>query len=584
MYAYIFKMLRLLANQVEQIFEAVHGTASIHLHYDSNPSPIPAQLTQRNEGFYNFLVTHTSAGQQAEYLCTPPSQMLFLWQVYIENVDPFIKVLHVPTVTKTVREMRSNHQSLDNSTQTLLLAISLAAVISLEDAEVDDLHPKNIRKIWLIIRIKVYLNFEVDKDGLVERYRIATEKTFGRVDLFNDPGIAALQGIAIYLNVLHKLRRTRQAWCSAGLLIRIAASMGLHSNHLPHAGKSSPFENEMRRRLWWQICLIDSHCESSQQSGFQLPEAKFDTKVPTNVDDKELDPGMFMETRDADKWTDMTIFLIRCEAWELSRKLRAMATPGGSSTDKISDKIEIFQQYRAKIEASYLRHMDPNIPLHSFVATSTRLFLTKVDLVLQLNQLPGGSSRSQPVQTITNTELFTSSFSIVEYTYALQKEPAWSGWRWQIEGQQPPWHALWTLLEKLGTEPWDSMHERAWSSVQRTLTSLSPSAQNEPRYKQLLAQAAVVQRKYMENLHPPEFGRMAEGNVSIPSEIPFDPVDQSTHTTGVDASWIHQAPFPDLISDSNDSAPGTFPSLDMDWQSWDYPGNEAELLFGLWDL
>ena len=132
-------MLRLLATQVEQIFEAVHGPTSIHLQHDSNTSPSPAQMTRRNEGFYNFLVTHTSAGQQAEYLCPPPSQMLFLWQVYIENVDPFIKVLHVPTVTKTVREMRSNHQSLDCSTQALLLAISLAAVMSLEDAEVDGL-------------------------------------------------------------------------------------------------------------------------------------------------------------------------------------------------------------------------------------------------------------------------------------------------------------------------------------------------------------------------------------------------------------------------------------------------------------
>ena len=417
----------------------------------------------------------------------------------------------------------------------------------------------------------------------MERYRHATEKTLGRVDLFNNPDIAALQAIAIYLNVLHKFGRTRQAWCSAGLLIRIATSMGLHTDH-PHADKSSPFENEMRRRLWWQICLIDSQCESSHLSGFQLSEAMFDTEVPTNSDDADLDPKMSMEIRDADKWTDMTIFLIRCEVWKLSRKLRAIATSRGSSTDNLREKFGIFQQSRAKIEASYLRHLESAIPLRTFVATSTRLFLTKVDLTLEFNQLSGNSPHSQPLRSVKDTKVITSSLSIVDYIYALQNEPVWSGWRWQIEGQQPPWHALWTLLQKLGTKPWDSLYERAWSSVQRTLTSLSSAVQDEPRYKHLLAQAANVQRKHMEKIHPPEFGEMAEGNVGIPSEIPFDSVDHSTLTTGVESTWTQQAPFSDIVNESNDSALGGFPSLDMEWQPWDYPGNEAQLLFGLWDL
>jgi hypothetical protein len=62
--------------------------------------------------------------------------MLFLWQVYVENVDPFIKVLHMPSMTKVIRELKGSYDSLGASTRALVLAISLAAIMSLEDEEV----------------------------------------------------------------------------------------------------------------------------------------------------------------------------------------------------------------------------------------------------------------------------------------------------------------------------------------------------------------------------------------------------------------------------------------------------------------
>jgi hypothetical protein len=37
-------------------------------------------------------------------LQTLPSQMPFIWQIFIENIDPFIKVLHIPTMTKVMQD------------------------------------------------------------------------------------------------------------------------------------------------------------------------------------------------------------------------------------------------------------------------------------------------------------------------------------------------------------------------------------------------------------------------------------------------------------------------------------------------
>ena len=131
--------------KVEQIFEAVHGPTNIHFDEGSSSSTMPTASNRRHSGFYNFLLGNVSAAHRREDLHPLPSQMLFLWQVYIENVDPFMKVLHVPTMTKVIRELRGNHYSLSPSMQALVLVISLAAIMSLEDEEVSSSNLKHDR-------------------------------------------------------------------------------------------------------------------------------------------------------------------------------------------------------------------------------------------------------------------------------------------------------------------------------------------------------------------------------------------------------------------------------------------------------
>lgn len=97
---------------------------------------------RRHNDFYNFLLRNTSAAHQWEDLRPLPSQMLFLWQVYMDNVDPFMKVLHVPTTTKVIRELSGSYHSFGPSMQALVLVISLAAVMSLEDEEVSGSNPR----------------------------------------------------------------------------------------------------------------------------------------------------------------------------------------------------------------------------------------------------------------------------------------------------------------------------------------------------------------------------------------------------------------------------------------------------------
>jgi hypothetical protein len=59
----------------------------------------------------------------------------FLWEIYIKNVEPLVKIFHVPSMQRVIENAISNtgHNSIE--IDCLLAAIKLAAVTSLTDEQ-----------------------------------------------------------------------------------------------------------------------------------------------------------------------------------------------------------------------------------------------------------------------------------------------------------------------------------------------------------------------------------------------------------------------------------------------------------------
>jgi hypothetical protein len=429
------------------------------------------------------------------------------------------------------------------------------------------------------------VNFNTDKGQLVARYRLGTEQALEQADFLNNPDIMVLQALTIYLGVLQHTGETRSAWFLAGVLVRVAVSMKLHRDG-SHFANITPFEIEMRRRLWWQICFIDSRSEDVQVSEYKLSEGMFDTEIPANTDDANLDPGMSKPPVVAERWTDMTVFLIRCEVWKLSRRLQSLTAASYALPLDIDERLELFQQSQARIEDTYLKHLNPNQPLHSFVATTARLFLTKVDLILHTKQHSTRATESQPADTLQSDTVFMSSLSIIEYTYALQNEPGWSGWSWQIQGRQPPWHALRVVLGQLCTRRWGPICERAWSSAKRSFDNLPEAARRDPRYQQLLVLDSAVQRNRADELHHQTSGASTNTHVDLTSATALTlsaPLAQ-VGISGTASTWTPQEPSLVMAGDSNSNAFSDVLSLEMDWQVWDEIARELEPSLEFWDM
>jgi len=73
-----------------------------------------------------------------------------------------------------------------------------------------------------------------------------------------------------------------------------------------------PFETEMRRRIWWQIILIDAVHALMSGLGQSLLPHSWDTKRPNNIHDADLYPAMTsLQPRDGP--TDMIYCLVSYE-------------------------------------------------------------------------------------------------------------------------------------------------------------------------------------------------------------------------------------------------------------------------------
>lgn len=60
-----------------------------------------------------------------------PVQIFRLWQVYIDNVNPMLKVTHIPSLQARVIEAASNVTNIDPAMEALIFSIYCTAVMSL---------------------------------------------------------------------------------------------------------------------------------------------------------------------------------------------------------------------------------------------------------------------------------------------------------------------------------------------------------------------------------------------------------------------------------------------------------------------
>ncbi|KAF7551938.1 hypothetical protein G7Z17_g4672 [Cylindrodendrum hubeiense] len=413
---------------------------------EESPGKTPSthELERAPSERHAFLFGHnlTASAPDLREFRPLPSQIPFLLDTFSENVNLFSQIVHMPTVSKMMRGMRGNDiSSFTPANEALMFSMSYAAVTSMEE---DD----------------VMTNFGSSKAELNLKYRLGLEHALAKADFLNVPDMVLVQAFAIFLFLVRRHDSPRFVWMMTGLVIRMAQAIGLHrdGSHFEHL---PPFEVEMRRRVWWVLCMLDIRASEDQGTEFTIANGSFDTKFPLNINDADIDPDTKEMPLERQAFSDMSFALV---SFEMAEVVRQMMSPelrqAGPSLDVQSRLLNgLFE----KLEGGYLQYsVDPGNLAYQAAVISTRLVVSKMRLLIYLPVL--FASPSEHFSDEIRDKLLVAAIEVAEYNHVLNAEKNYIPWRWIFQ-TYTHWYAIVFLLIEISRRQWSSIVERAWVAL-----------------------------------------------------------------------------------------------------------------------
>ncbi len=364
-----------------------------------------------------------------------------LWGAYERNVAPLILILHKPMIRNLVRKAATNAEFLDADNEALVFTVYFAAVMSMTSTECRN-------------------QLGVDRQSAIQHYRFAAEQALSRANFLHGRCLLVLQATVLFLIVVWRCDDVRFAWAMTSLVYRLAQGLGLHRD-----GEKlglSPFETEMRRRLWWYIYLLDSQSSEHQAMSPQIYEGTYDTEFPLNINDADLSPEATRPVLERTGFTEITFFLIRCEMNVRYRRVFQGTVPGIKTTPpSVEDTTDALVDLSTFIENKRLKYCDLSVPIQWAAATITRIALARLWLVAHLSLIGSGDISSEMWRQQREV-LFQTAVEVLEFTHLLESSDETAHWSWMFEMYRQ-WHAFAFVLSEIYVRPPSEATDRAWA-------------------------------------------------------------------------------------------------------------------------
>ncbi|KAL8713350.1 MAG: hypothetical protein Q9220_002549 [cf. Caloplaca sp. 1 TL-2023] len=417
---------------------------------DEDDYPSPGSGPSAAANHQGFIFSFSSTILSLRNFHPPANQVLTYWEVYKENVDPLVKIFHRPCTERTLADAAKDLDHISKPLEVMMFAIYFAAVTSLSDEECINVTGQ-------------------EKEAALKKYRFAFEQAMARASFLQSTELVILQSFTVFLVCVRRSDSSRYSWTMTGLLIRIAQSLGLQRDGEQFG--LSPFETEMRRRLWWQILHLDLRVSEDHGSDPTILEASFDTRFPLNINDDDINSSMKEPPVEREGATEVTFDLIRYTVSTTARRL-SYAPPGPgkcrerSNNFTLEKKEQLIEELHQHIENKYLRHCDMTVPLHWVAGTVLRLVLAKMWLIIHhpLQRDPENEELSQETQD----RLFRTSVEVIQWSLLLEKEASTKKWGWLFR-TYVQWHAVAYVLACLETRTSGPEVDKAWEVIYEIL-------------------------------------------------------------------------------------------------------------------
>ncbi|OBT61198.1 hypothetical protein VE03_08682 [Pseudogymnoascus sp. 23342-1-I1] len=328
------------------------------------------------------------------------------FDIYTDRADPMVKPIHLPTFWTTLKGVVESPHDVSKSLEALVFTFYLLTISSLDDDECRSM-------------------FGEEKSIIFARYRIAARQTLMNAGFLKTTSIVTLQAFMMFLIGMRGGYQSDTMFILSGVAVRLARRMGLHRD-----GTSlglSPFDTEIRRRLWWMIVFVD--CRMSDFSGTRPSMDLFlsDTKKPLNVEDEDLKPDMVEPPPERTGITSMVLCLIRYDIVNFMRKVESPFPydvgwenlMGASVTP--AERDNMIKQVEDILEKKYLRYFDPSNPLHYFSSIVARSSICKMNLYAYNPRQFANCGAKVPQRA--RDIIFTNGMKLLEYGNLMHKDP-----------------------------------------------------------------------------------------------------------------------------------------------------------------
>ncbi|KAJ2975942.1 hypothetical protein NQ176_g5234 [Zarea fungicola] len=365
------------------------------------------------------------------------------WRIYKENFDCLAKILHVPTTEILISSAASGIDNIVPSTETLLFAIYFAAVVAIPPEECLQTlgHPKG---------------------ELFSHYSFAVQKSFEQVSILETHEFIVLQAFTIYLIAVQFHCSSKRLSTLTAVLVRLAQGAGIHCDGSRFG--QSPFETEMRRRLWWHIRLIDARASEEAGCDATIRPGSSSTAMPLNINDVDLTPAMTVIPASRMECTDMTFSLLRFEAILAFEAISQCGKLGLAET--IDCTTRSIMRYQNCIRELVPIQPGQTNPFYWYTAIVSRIILNQLWLVAYYPYLQVNSYDC--VSSATRDDLFSTAIYIMQSQLLLYNGTPTRRWSW-LCATQPPWHAMTYILTELCKRKHGCRVEAAWNTIDSVL-------------------------------------------------------------------------------------------------------------------
>ncbi|KAL4917791.1 hypothetical protein BDW62DRAFT_74979 [Aspergillus aurantiobrunneus] len=399
------------------------------------------------------------------------------WEVFLDRVDPLIKVVHRPSAYQILRTGLDTPTSLNEGQGALLQVIYFACVSAMDTTDIQS-------------------SLQMTKSTALSTYRMAAEQALARAGFITTNDWTTMQALVLFIALSRLQNDHKGAWKLAGLAERLDLSM---------EEDSSRFGGEMRRRVRWHLWYLnrrirDDRGQISSPVG-QLNTSPVDVELPLNCHDIELQPSMTGPPSNESGWTAMSFCLLRYDLATTERIVESEA-PWLSKTKAV-------RECQRRIHSKYLRHCDGTESIHWLASHISYVMTTEMWMKLYSPQATSVDLLESSDRAVRD-RLFDAAVDILDTRKRLEDEIAARKWEWTLGGyfqyvpltfllnellwrrSDPRVNAAWAVAEKSFQRCSDDAKKSAHGVMLTELMSNVLSARREAIYFQSIADIYIV--------------------------------------------------------------------------------------------